>query len=188
MNRTSTALAAVSSVACLTLIIATVVGYRLDQESRSLLDEKRHGIAMTPHFHIRFSEFGVWFYSEDLPYHGSVRALVDEKGNLYYGDGRRARPIRDRLWHLGNCGVRLEEMANLDDQTVRREISCNLPGVYYRRFEWIGERPDWTLMVSCWYPFLLFSGLPVWWIFRWWRSRPKLTLQSSSAHSSASSG
>ena len=188
MNRISTVLTAASGVACLAVVIVTVVGYRLDERSRGLLDEQKHGITVTPHFHIRFSAGGVWFYSEELPYRGSIIALGDSEGNLHYGDGRYARPIRDRVWHVGDYGVRLTALANQNGQIVRSESACDFPGIYYRRFQWIGERPDWTLMVNCLYPFLLFAVLPTMWISRWWRSQPKHSVQPTPVPGAAGGG
>jgi hypothetical protein len=74
MKHTFAVLAAACGVACLAVVMATVVGYRLDEGSRSLLDYQKHCITITPRFHIRFSDGGVWFYSEDLPYRGSIIA------------------------------------------------------------------------------------------------------------------
>jgi len=42
-------------------------------------------------------------------------------------------------------------------------------GVYYRYFRWPGGGTLWTLMLSLWYPLVLFSILPVFWVF--WRLR-----------------
>ena len=46
-------------------------------------------------------------------------------------------------------------------------------GVYYRYFRTPGEETLWTLMVSLWYPLLLFFVLPTMWIFIRKRSRIK---------------
>lgn len=39
-------------------------------------------------------------------------------------------------------------------------------GIYYRYFRWSDGRSLWTLMVSLWYPLLLFAALPVVWVAR----------------------
>lgn len=169
------------------VVIATVVGYRLDVGSQSILDEKKHCIAVTPHFHIRFSGAGMWFYSADLPYHGSVWLMGDDKG-AFYNHGHHMRPTRDLFWHAGRYGILGETYIGESGEIVVRRKAADFPGVYFRRFEWTGQYPDWTLMVSCWYPFLLFAFLPVLRISRWWRSRPKHFVQPTPTHKTTSSG
>jgi len=41
-------------------------------------------------------------------------------------------------------------------------------GIYYRYFHWPSYGTLWTLMLSLWYPLILFSILPGVWIFRRW--------------------
>ena len=44
-------------------------------------------------------------------------------------------------------------------------------GIYYRHFHWLDSGATlWTFMVSLAYPFVLFSGLPVAWLWRRWQN------------------
>ncbi|HKW30741.1 MAG TPA: hypothetical protein VJT54_15510 [Verrucomicrobiae bacterium] len=55
------------------------------------------------------------------------------------------------------------------NSTIDKLKACDLPGVYFRHWQMHDQvRPLWTLMVSLWYPLVLFSILPVLWIFRRW--------------------
>ena len=176
-SQTFTISAAVSAVACVGVVVATFVGLHLDAGTRSINDELRHGITIMPHFHVSFSGGGVWFYSEDLPYRGSVNFI----------GGGRSQVTRDSLWHIGFYGVRLTAYAR-DEQTWRKDTACDLPGIYYRRFAVTGARPDWTLRVSCLYPFTLFAVLPGLWTRRSLRSRHNHAVQPTAARCGTSGG
>ena len=89
----------------------------------------------------------VFFNDHDYgPYFGSIIGMVDDQGNVYPPIARESR------W--GDC--------------------C---GVYWRYFHWKeawGQKDPvlWTLMVTLWYPLILFSVLPVLWF--WLRCRRPL--------------
>lgn len=101
-----------------------------------------HHLSVTDRFHL-----GVWgsrlvvFSSDSGPYCGSIIAIVDEDGNEY------PPRIRESMW-----GDRL--------------------GIYWRYFRWkdgtwgMSDPVLWTLMVSLWYPILLFAVLPAVWGYR----------------------
>jgi hypothetical protein len=76
------------------------------------------------------------------PYRGSTIALVDDGGNTYPRD-------------------------------FKPSGFGDVAGVYYRHFVWTNTNDTlWTLMVSLWYPIVLFAALPGWAIVRrvWARS------------------
>jgi hypothetical protein len=100
--------------------------------------------------------------SEYGPYRGSIIGLVDEQGNLLY-EGGRAQPIRRFFWSVGDHGILCRTYVDERGEPVQKESSCDLPGIYYRRFEW-SETVLWTLMVSFWYPLFLFALLPCLWV------------------------
>lgn len=67
MSRSRTRLAVASSIGCFLLTVVLLVSYRLDMT--------KHGLAVTPTFHVGFFEGGVWFYSDYWPYHGDIIAI-----------------------------------------------------------------------------------------------------------------
>ena len=107
-----------------------------------------HRLSVTENFHI-----GVWRYGSGLdvrlvffnhgeygPYRGGAIAVIDDQGNVH--------PPRERESAWGDSW-----------------------GIYWRYFHWKeawGQTDPvlWTLMVSLWYPMVLFSLLPVlsWWL------------------------
>ena len=102
--------------------------------------------------------------SEYGPYRSSIMGLFDQEGTLLY-EGGRARSIRKCLWSVGDYGICHVDYINEQGEPVLKRRACDFPGIYYRRFMW----PDtslWTLAVSFWYPLLLFSLLPAFWIGR----------------------
>ena len=62
MNRTRIIIA--SGIGCCLLVVALLASYRLDMQ--------RHGITVTPSFHVGLFDGGTWLYSDELPYHGSI--------------------------------------------------------------------------------------------------------------------
>ena len=99
------------------------------------LDPWRYRLSFGNDFHV-----GVWsawgprlvFFNdaEYGPYLGSTIALVDEQGNVYPRD-------------------------------LKQSSFGDVAGVYYRHFVWTNTNDTlWTLMVSLWYPIVLFAALP----------------------------
>ena len=64
MKRSFTIFAAASGTACVALVLALLVSYRLDV--------RRHGLALSPRFHVGIFEGSFWFYSHQWPYRGSI--------------------------------------------------------------------------------------------------------------------
>ena len=122
-------------------------------------------IAITSHFRCGISDGGIWFFSLDVPYTGSVRHGGDEQG-IYY-EGGRARATRDRSWVVGHFGFVQTSYAGDKGEFVGRDRSADLPGIYYRQFVWWKQEfPWWTLRVSLWHPIVLFAILPMLWVIR----------------------
>jgi hypothetical protein len=96
--------------------------------------------------------------SEHGPYGGSIIGSVDAKGNLLY-EGGRARLSRKFFWRVGRYSIYRGAYVDEQGEAVREDSLCDLPGIYYRRFEW-AEATVWTLAVSLWYPLFLFGLLP----------------------------
>jgi hypothetical protein len=122
------------------------------------LDIWKHYVAITSRFHIGFFQGGVWFYSHDKPYMGSIMNIG-------------APPTHEvsRVWRTshGDYGVALSTFIGEQGEIVDKMTACTLPGIYFRHFQVHGEvLPLWTLMVSLWYPLLLSAILPSFWIFR----------------------
>jgi hypothetical protein len=123
-------------------------------------------LSLTDHFHIGvwdgFSgdSFGmsVFFNNAEYgPYRGSIMSISDEKA-----------PAPKRWgWSVLWYGFSQETEFDRQGNAALIEKACDLPGIYFRHF----RQPDkadslWTLMISLGYPLLLFSILPVAWIFR----------------------
>jgi hypothetical protein len=102
------------------LAIALFVSYRLDMQ--------RHGVAITPRFHLGLFDGGAWFYGDEWPYRGSIIQI----------DGQ---------------------------PPVSQKSGLDFPGVYYRYFFRSSAHTTWSLMVSLWYPIVLFAILPALWLF-----------------------
>jgi hypothetical protein len=108
---------------------------------------------------------GIWFFTGDVPYMGSSTHAADESGIL--GEGGHAREIRD--WCCGaGCYGFLQVTYVADNRVfVGRDRAADLPGVYYRYFEWWNSPRPWsTLRISLWLPILVFAVLPVSWFVR----------------------
>jgi hypothetical protein len=57
------------------------------------------------------------------------------------------------------------------DEGVQVDAFGDSMGVYYRRIRWPSGECNWTLMVSLWYPIIVFSILPGIWILQYARAR-----------------
>ena len=64
MKRPYHRLVLVSAIVCGLTLVAFFVSHHLDP--------RRHGIAVTSRFHVGFFDGGVWFYSDQWPYRGSI--------------------------------------------------------------------------------------------------------------------
>jgi hypothetical protein len=134
------------------------------------LDMQKHGIAFTQRFHVGFLDGGAWFYSHNWPYAGSTIHISDGDRVTYDRSvGHRAKP--DLSWRVGEYGTTREVYVGDVRELVGRDTASDFPGIYYRRFHWVGHQPLWTLRVSLWYALLLLAGLPALWTSRWLHSK-----------------
>ena len=88
----------------------------------------------------------------------------DTLGRLVIFNDAEYGPYRGSIIQLG------DGKGNLYPRFDRELVWGDSFGVYYRYFRWPDGRTLWTLMVSLWYPLLLFAVLPVVWVFRQKRS------------------
>jgi hypothetical protein len=124
-------------------------------------------------------EGGIWFFSNDVPYMGSIRRMSAGDGGIHYPGGF-ARKSRDWDWNLGKYGFLQDSYTGESDDVVELDRCGDLPGIYYRYFDcWDYPRPWLTLRVSLLYPFLFFIILPTIWSIRVIRRHSRATVQAS---------
>jgi len=148
----------VSTIGLCFLVIIWPVSYRLDLSrnigSRTLTPSD--SILITPHYHLGFENGAAWLYTYEMPYRGSI---------VWLSNTNDPPPIR-RLWYLGDYGFGHVIRHGKQGRSLS-ERSCDLPGVYFRRFwSFDNNLPDTTLRVSLWYPTLLLAVLPSLQVFR----------------------
>ncbi len=140
-----------------------------------------HSIAIMSHCRCAISDGGLWFFSHDYLYRGSIRFLSDDHGGIYYNGGH-ARVNQDWGWYAVawdaiGCGV--VQLSYIGDQgdVVGRDLDADFPGIYFRHFTGLGmDHPMWTLWVDLWLPMLISAILPMLWMKRWVRSRSLASL------------
>ena len=168
MKRITNITTVASAVLCCLFFVLLPVSYHLtltDFDSQSRRVVSHDSVAMTSHSRCGISNGGIWLFSLDVPYTGSVRHLGDERGVLY--EGGHARRTRDRSWIVGHFGFVQTSYTGEEDEFVGRDRGADLPGIYYRHFIWGKQTaPWWTLRVSLWYPIVLFAILPLFWMIR----------------------
>gem|GEM_PF-5709135 len=127
-----------------------------------------HRISFTQNFHV-----SVWRgFSDDIPgrlvfFNATNGPFVG--GTIALSSTNDPPPVR-RIWHLGKNGF--GHITILQRGGEISERFCDLPGVYFRHIRWFNNYlPVWTLAISFWCLFFLFSILPMVWIFRRWRAR-----------------
>jgi hypothetical protein len=92
--------------------------------------------------------------------------LCTEKGVPYPGGYANARDFGGWYWEPEGPGFGWRTWVGERGEIVGKDTGGDFPGIYYRHFEWLDDRPIWTLMVSLWYPIGLFAILPAVWFFR----------------------
>jgi hypothetical protein len=111
-------------------------------------------IPITPQYHLGFENGGMWFYTYEMPYRGSIISF----------SGPSDPPPFRWFWHVGDYGFGHEINFGHDHISER---SCDLPGVYFRRIWRFDDHPPYTtLRMSLWYPIFLLAVLPTLWILR----------------------
>jgi hypothetical protein len=162
VKRIATIFTVTSAIICCLLLACLPVSYHLvlsdvDTDSRRVI--AHDSIAITPHFRCGISGGGIWFFNLDYPYSGSTRHISDGQGGIFYRGGR-AREKHDWGCRAGGYGISQVSFIGEQGELVGKDRFGDLPGIYYRHFEW------WTLRLSLWYPILLFAVLPALWVVR----------------------
>jgi hypothetical protein len=109
--------------------------------------------------HCSISRLRLWLYNDELPYRGSSTHLEGVWG------GKQATLRPD--WCLGTHRYGLEQVSYIDaqGQLAGKARYGDLPGIYYRYFEWWNcPSSYWTLAVTLWYPAIFFAILPCLWL------------------------
>ena len=149
MRRKFNILTAASVAGCVLVLIVSL--------ATSNLEIRKAGITITQDFHVAFYRGGMWFYSASLPYMGSTW-MVSETEPKVISNG----------WNIREYGF-VREVYTHKTGEIQKRNACDLPGIYYRHFEDSPALPpdsiNSTLMISFWYPFLVFAILPGVWFF-----------------------
>jgi hypothetical protein len=100
-------------------------------------------------------------------------------GSLVFFNNREYGPYRGSL-------IGISDTDGTSVPVLDRKVAWGRSyGVYYRYFRWPEGHVLWTLMVSLWYPIILFSLLPAIWFWRR-HAHLKVAQQRTKPQSSAS--
>ncbi|MEO6184012.1 MAG: hypothetical protein ABIP71_13080 [Verrucomicrobiota bacterium] len=150
MKRNFNILTAASSAACVIGLIVSLATINLGWE--------KYSITVAQNIHIAFFNAGVWFYNGSFPYKGEMW-MIGNPGSGWPKETRSGWKIRD-------YGFSKEVYVHKNGE-IKKRNACDLPGIYYRRFEHSRfPGTDSTLRISIWCPFLIFSILPSIWLFK----------------------
>lgn len=170
MNRVFGSLTIAAGIICCLAIVLLPISYSqeladYDSAARRLFSPD--SVAVTSNARCGIYKGGVWLFSGDVPYMGSSMHVVDSDGRVGYEHGRRTRETRDWCWTLKDFGFLQATYTGENGEFVGRDRAADLPGIYYRHFEWWKQvRPWWTVRVSLCYPIVAFAVLPTVRIFR----------------------
>ena len=135
-----------------------------------------HFLSLADNFHVSVCKG----YSGDMP--GRLVFFNRTNGPFMGGIISLANPNDPPpvgwTWRWGN--YELGRSTRVCNKCAISEQFCYLPGMRFRHIGWSDNpQPIWTLLVSFFYPVLLFSILPVvWFVRRWWARRSKNTVSS----------
>src|ERR1700734_3416332 len=87
-------------------------------------------IPVSPDYRLGFERGSLWLYTYEMPYRGSIYAMTSTND---------PPPIR-RFWYVGHYGFGHEIILGHEHLSVR---SCDLPGVYFRRFWRFDDKPPY---------------------------------------------
>ena len=120
-------------------------------------------IPLPAHYHLGFEEGGMWLYTYEMPYRGSIIGMTSTND---------PPPFR-WYWQIGFFGFGHEITFGHEHMSER---VCDFPGIYFRRFWRFDDNPPYTtLRLSLWYPVFLSAILPLLWALR----RRRLGVQKS---------
>lgn len=163
IKRTVTTLSLLSAIALCLLVLVWPISYLLDL-SRNLGTDNiapSDSIPVTPSYYLGFERGSMWLYTLSMPYRGSI---------MWIGDTNDPPPIV-REWRFGDYGF--AHIVRVGKGEKLSERSCDLPGIYFRRFWRFDKDPPYTtLCLSLWYPVLLSAVMPLLWIIRRRRLQP----------------
>ena len=167
LKRITANLTIASAIACGLFVILFSFSYNLiltgiDTETGALIP--KNSVYVTERCRCGVSEGAACCFSHEYPFRGSLRLLGDDCGGVYYQGGGRARMRIDLSCLASGWGFSRVSYIGEQGQCVGKDFGGDLPGIYYRHFDWLnGPRPVWTLRSSLWYPILLFAILPSLW-------------------------
>ena len=140
-----------SAIAVLSLLIIWPVSYSLNLW-RNIGGTKlapSDSIPISPNFRLGFEKGGMWIYTYEAPYTGSIWRM---------GTTNDPPPVR-QVWVIGDYGLAHEVFFGYDPGS---RLACDLPGIYFRRFRGFGNNlPYTTLRISLWLPILFSAVLPL---------------------------
>ena len=129
------------------------------------LEGRRHAVALTSCVSLGILDGDVSFGSRsDL-----FRGKTPEGGILTY-EGEEIRGRKGLDWCAGTYGIRQRTFTSAHGEFVARLTGLLLPGILFYHLKCQQEPVLWTVMVSLWYPVIVFAALPGVSMFRWWRS------------------
>lgn len=163
MERVIRATSLLSAVTFCFLVLMWPVSYFLDL-SRNLGADNlapSDSIRIAPNYHLGFERGSMWLYTLAMPYRGSI---------MWMSDTNDPPPVV-RSWRFGDYGFAHTVLVGKGEKLSKR--SCDLPGIYFRRFWRFDNNPPYTtLCLSLWYPVLLSAVMPLFWILRRRRLQP----------------
>jgi hypothetical protein len=124
------------------------------EEHDQTSDHASDSIPVTSNYRLGFENGGAWFYTDAMPYRGSMMGVADENNP----------PQVIGEWHWGHFGfVHIEyPKPSLPDETL-----LDLPGIYFRRFSQAGSPPWATLRISLWLPMAILAIVPSLWVIHY---------------------
>lgn len=109
--------------------------------------------------HCSISRLRLWFYNDDFPYTGSIIGVEGRWG------GKATMERTDLCWSAKYYGLEQVSYIDAQGQLAGKARYGDLPGIYYRYFEWWDcPSPYWTLAVMLWYPAIFLAILPCLWL------------------------
>jgi hypothetical protein len=163
MKHITAILTIASTISCIAFLILLPISLR-----SHLPTPATHGNEIEPNasfsigtFHCGISRGAIWFFNDDMAYTGSIIRLEGMWA------GKHTVDRTDWRWVVNRYGV--DQVSHIDEmgQCAGKDRGCDLPGIYYRYFEWWNQKDSWwTLAFSMWYPIALSAVLPSFWLIR----------------------
>lgn len=175
LKRFSIVCVVVSSLASTAFLILLPLSFFLE-----LPDYADNGNSIEPNASISIGSFScaasggaIWLFTGEYPYSGSILTVEGVWGGI------AATERTDWRWVVNRSGI--EQVSHIDKtgRSVGKARYGDLPGVYYRHFEWLNpQTPWWTLCISLWYPIAITATLPSWWLVKRFGPNLRFKLQT----------